>query len=337
MSTAKNKRGVIVGIFILVGLGLLVTIILVMGGQQKSFAKTITVRARFNDVAGLQTGNNIWLAGVKVGTVKTIDFTPDSKVEVGMSILSSMQKYIHKDAKAKVGSESLIGNKIIVLTEGSTQMPVIQSGDLLGIESAMNTDDMMKTLNQNNQNLLSITTDLKDITQRLAAGQGSIGRLLHDETLANTLQKTFNSLDAASANARAFTGDLSRYTAKLQSEGSLTNDLITDTVIFNRLRNTATQFQQVAESAKQVINNLDKASASVNAGLNNASSPAGVLLNDAQAAADLKATLEHLNTGTQKLDEDLEAAQHNFLLRGYFKKKEKAKQDSIKQKSKVKE
>jgi phospholipid/cholesterol/gamma-HCH transport system substrate-binding protein len=336
MSTTKNKRAVVLGIFILIGISLLVTIILVMGGQRKSFAKTITVKALFADISGLQTGNNIWLAGVKVGTVKDISFTPDSKVEVSMNILSSMQRYIHKDAKAKIGSESLIGNKIIVLTEGSSQMPAIQSGDVLGVEIALNTDDMMSTLNQNNKNLLSITTDLKDVMQRLAAGQGSIGKLLHDETLANTLQKTFNSLDAASGNARAFTADLSSYTARLQSKGSLTNDLVTDTIIFNRLRSTATQLQHVSETAKEVVNNLEKASASVNSGLNNSSSPAGVLLNDQQAAADLKATLNNLNSGSQKLDEDLEALQHNFLLRGFFKKKEKAKQDSLKTKSKSK-
>ena len=77
MSTSKNKRAVIVGIFIVVGLGLLVTIILVMGGQRKSFARTITVKALFEDVSGLQQGNNIWLAGVKVGTVRNISFIPD--------------------------------------------------------------------------------------------------------------------------------------------------------------------------------------------------------------------------------------------------------------------
>src|SRR3982074_925458 len=105
MSTTKNKRAVIVGIFILVGLGLLVAIILIMGGQRKSFSKTIHVTAIFNDVSGLQQGNNLWLAGVKVGTVRKISFSPDSKVVVSMSILSSMQPYIHKDAKAKISSE----------------------------------------------------------------------------------------------------------------------------------------------------------------------------------------------------------------------------------------
>src|SRR5687768_18239344 len=82
MSTMKNKKAAIVGIFILGGLALLVTIILVMGGQRKSFAKTITVNAIFDDVSGLQQGNNIWLAGVKVGTVKKIAFNPDSKIIV---------------------------------------------------------------------------------------------------------------------------------------------------------------------------------------------------------------------------------------------------------------
>lgn len=327
----KNKRAVIVGIFILGGLALLVTIILVMGGQRKSFAKTITVNAIFDDVSGLQQGNNIWLAGVKVGTVKKIAFNPDSKIMVTMNILSSMQPYIHKDAQAKISSESLIGNKIVVLTGGTPQAPLIQSGDILGIKTSINTEDMMTTLQENNKNLLAITTDLKVLSQRLASGQGSIGKLLHDETLVNTLQKTLNTLNSAAANAREFTTDLSDYTAKLQTEGSLTNELITDTIVFNQLRNTVIQLQQIAQSGQAVVNNLNKASS----GLSTTTSPIGVLLNDPDAAADLKSTLNNLNMGSQKLDENLEALQHNFLLRGFFRKKAKAKADSINKAAKL--
>jgi phospholipid/cholesterol/gamma-HCH transport system substrate-binding protein len=331
MSTIKNKKAAIVGIFILGGLGLLVTIILVMGGQRKSFAKTITVNALFDDVSGLQQGNNIWLAGVKVGTVKKIAFNPDSKINVSMSILSSMQPYIHKDAMAKISSESLIGNKIVVLTGGTAQAPLIQPGDFLGIKTSVNTEDMMNTLQENNKNLLAITTDFKNLSQRLSSGQGSIGKLLNDETLVNTMQKTLNTLNSAAANAREFTTDLSDYTAKLQTEGSLTNELITDTIVFNQLRNTVIQLQQVAQSAQAVVNNLNKASS----GLSTTTSPIGVLLNDPDAAADLKSTLNNLNTGSQKLDENMEALQHNFLLRGFFRKKAKAKADSINKAAKL--
>jgi len=329
MSTTKNKKAVIVVIFILVGLGLLVAIILVLGGQRKSFSKTIKVKAIFDDVAGLQQGNNIWLAGVKVGTVKTIAFNADAKVVVSMNILASMQPYIHKDSKAKISSESLIGNKIIVLSEGSPQAPNIQSGDILGIQTSLNTEDMMNTLQKNNNNLLAITEEIKGLTQRLSGGQGSLGKLLYDETLVNTLQKTLNTLNSSAGNAKEFTDNLSSYTGRLMAKGSLTNDLVSDTIIFNRLRNTVTQLQQVAQSAQAAVKNVDDATL----GLKQPSTPLGVLLTDTKAADDLKSILNNLNMGTKKLDEDLEALQHNFLLKGFFRKKEKARVDSIKRAS----
>lgn len=64
-------------------------------------------------------------------------------------------------------------------------------------------------------------------------------------------------------------------------------------------------------------------------GLKGERSPAGVLLHSQEVADDLRATMHNLNTSSQKLDEDLEALQHNFLLRDFFRKREKARQDSI--------
>lgn len=326
MSATKNKRAVILGIFILLGTALLVAIILVLGGQKKSFSKTITLKAVFEDVSGLQQGNNIWLSGVKVGTVKNISFNPDTKVTVSMDVLASMRPYIHKDAKAKIGSESLIGNKIVVLTGGSVELPVVESGDVLGIQGSVSTDEMMATFQQSNQNLLGITNDLKSISDRIKKGQGSVGKLLQDETLANTLQRSMNAFNQAADNAVRLTNNISAFTARLQSKGTLANDLVSDTIIFQRLRNSVSQLQQIMQTGQTAVNNLKEASS----GLNSSGSPVGVLLNDPKAAADLQATLNHLNGGSQKLEEDLEALQHNFLLRGFFRKKEKARADSIK-------
>jgi phospholipid/cholesterol/gamma-HCH transport system substrate-binding protein len=325
MSTGKNKRTVIVGLFVFIGLILLVAIVLILGGQRKTFAKSFTLHAVFDDVSGLQQGNNIWLAGVKVGTVKKISFDPNAKVVVTMNVLSSVHEYIHQDAKAKISSDGLIGNKIIVLYGGSPQLPLIASGGTVGIKTALSTEDLMTTLQENNKNLLAITTDFKTVSQRLAAGQGTIGKLLNDETMANTLQSSLNTLQATAANARQFTSNLSGFTAKLQAPGSMANDLVTDTVIFNRLRNTAAHLQEVSQMAGGIVNQLEQASSGINKSLKSTTSPVGVLLNDQQVAADLKGTLSNLQSGTQKLDEDLEALQHNFLLRGFFKKKEKEK------------
>src|ERR1700712_4690619 len=119
MSTASNKRSVIVGIFILIGIVILIVGVLTLGGQRKSFVKAISVDAVFDDVGGLQKGNNVWFSGVKIGTVKRIHFSGDSKVEISMNIDDASKEYIHKDARARISTDGLIGNKIIVIYGGT--------------------------------------------------------------------------------------------------------------------------------------------------------------------------------------------------------------------------
>ncbi len=332
MAQANNKKAVTVGIFILLGLLILVAGILTLGGQKNSFQKKITVRAIFDDVGGLQTGNNVWFSGVKIGTVKKMTFHGTSQVEVIMNVEEKNQQYIRKNAKAKISSEGFIGNKLVVIYGGSMEAQPISDEDILGVEKAASTDEMLATLQENNKNLLDITSNFKLISKRITDGEGSIGKLLTDEALVNNLETTVAGLKQASANAQRLTSSISDYASKLQNEGSLTNDLVTDTVIFNRLRSTVAQLQQTSNTASQVAENFKQVSAKVNS--NN--SPVGVLLNDPQAAADLKATLTNLNAGTEKLDENMEALQHNFLLRGFFRKKAKAEAKDEKAKLTVK-
>jgi phospholipid/cholesterol/gamma-HCH transport system substrate-binding protein len=248
-----------------------------------------------------------------------------------MNIDKKDQQYIRKDAKAKISSEGFIGNKLVIIYGGTMGAQQVEDGDLLGVEKGLSTDEMLATLQQNNKNLLDITTDFKTISKRLMNGEGSVGKLLTDETLVNNLETTVVGLKQASANAQKLTASISAYASKLQSEGSLTNDLVTDTIIFSQIRTAVAQLQQTTKTATEVANNFKEVSAKINS--NN--SPAGVLLNDPQAAADLKATLANLNAGTEKLDENMEALQHNFLLRGFFKKKAKAEAKAAKDAAKV--
>ncbi|MGZ4019877.1 MAG: MlaD family protein, partial [Flavisolibacter sp.] len=123
------------------------------------------------------------------------------------------------------------------------------------------------------------------------------------------------------------------YTSQLQSEGSLTNSLIHDTVFYSRLKATAAEIQQASVTIKESSSNIKSITANiqdVSKRLNSTGSPVGVLLNDEQAGKNLQATLYNLQGGTKKLDEDLEALQHNFLLKGFFKKKQKAEQEKQK-------
>ncbi len=329
MKSNSNKKAIIVGIFVFLGLAIFIVTILTLGSQKKTFAKSITIKSLFDDVNGLQKGNNVWYSGVKVGTIKKVFLTGNGNVEVDMSIEQHSRQFIRKDAKARISSDGLIGNKIIVIYGGTLQSPEVESGDILGVQKLLSTDEMMSTLAKNNDNLLEITNGFKVISKRIVDGQGTVGKLLTDETLANDLNATMHTLKRASVNMADLSNSLSVYTSKLQSKGSLANDLVSDTVIFSRLRSTVAQLQQVAATSESVVNNLKSASNDLNSGLSNDKSPAGMLLHDEQAAADIKTILKNLQTGTKKLDENLEAIQHTYLLRGFFRKKAKReKKDS---------
>jgi phospholipid/cholesterol/gamma-HCH transport system substrate-binding protein len=319
MKPIQTKRAVIVGIFIIIGMAILIAGIFTVGGKRKTFTKTISLAAVFDNVNGLQTGNNVWFSGVKVGIVKKVDLINNSEVEVVMNIEQKSQKFIHKDVKAKVASDGLIGNKIVVIYGGTQQAPMVQEGDLLAVDKPLSTEDMMNTLQANNKNLLDITTDFRLISRRLAEGQGTVGKLLTDDSLMKQLQTTTATLQTASANIKTLTSNVSDYTAKLQTKGALANDLVTDTSFFKTLRASASQIQEASRNAKELTNNLK----AVSYNLKDSSNVAGVLFNDKKAAANLKTTVENLQSGTKKFDEDMEALQHNFLFRGFFRRRAK--------------
>ncbi len=128
MKATSNRRAIIVGIFIFIGLGIFILAVLTLGNQQKTFQKSVTVKAVFDDVNGLQKGNNVWFSGVKIGTIKQVTLAGNEKVQVTINIEEKSKQFIRKDAKAKVSSDGLIGNKIIVIYGGTLQTAGIEQG-----------------------------------------------------------------------------------------------------------------------------------------------------------------------------------------------------------------
>ncbi|HUP11582.1 MAG TPA: hypothetical protein VM187_05210, partial [Niastella sp.] len=238
---------------------------------------------------------------------------------VTMHIERKAQEFIRRDAKAKVGSEGFIGNKLVVIYGGTEQAGPIEGGEHLMVEKTLSTDDMMATLQKNNENLAAITTDFKTVSNRLVHGEGTAGALLTDATLYKSLASTAGNLQVAARNSQLLSSRIAEYTSQLQKPGSLANGLVNDTVIMTNLQAAVRQINDAANATRSFTANLK----SVSDQLHTNNNAAGVLLNDPQAADDLKNILENLNSGSRKLDEDLEALQHNFLFRGFFRKKAK--------------
>ncbi|NVO18874.1 MAG: MCE family protein [Bacteroidetes bacterium] len=317
MKEKSNKRAVLVGLFVFIGLIFLLGGILMVGNLHDTFKNKMNIVSLFEDVSGLKKGNNIWFSGVKIGTVSDLRFYGKSQVVVSMNVETKTQQYIRKDAKVKISSDGLIGNKILIIYGGTEKFGLVQEGDTLGVDKTISTEDMINTLQENNKNFLSITSDFKTISKKLVTGEGTIGKLLNDNSLYNHLDATAASLQTASNKASQLVASLTVFSEGLNKKGTLVNEITTDTVVFKSVKSTVIELQQIADTARLFISKLKEAGS-------NPKSAVGVLLYDEASGNHLKETIKNLESSSIKLDEDLEAAKHNILLRGFFKKQAKA-------------
>lgn len=316
MSSPTDRRTVIVGLFVFLGVVIFGGGILAVGNLEDTFGRKIAVTAVFGEVSGLKAGDKVWSSGLKVGTVETLGFIGPGQVEVTLQLDANVTPYIHADAVAKIGSDGLIGNPIVVVSSGSAEAPPIADGAQINTREGIATEDVIAMLQENNKNLLAITTDIKAVTARLAAGEGTVGKLLKDDTLLTQVSDAVATLDEAAENARRLTASLATFSARLNQPGQLPHDLVTDTTTMAGVRATVEKLEATATRAEELVGALE-------ASATDPTSPVGVLLGDEAAGGDLKTTLANLTTASQLLNEDLKAIQSNFLFRPYFKKKER--------------
>ena len=319
----ENKRSVIVGLFVFVGIAILVVGILTLGGQQKKFVKAIQLKAVFDDIGGLQTGNNIWFSGVKIGTVRKINFYGDAQVEVEMNVEEAVVEFIRKDSKATISSDGLIGNKIIVIYGGSTSAPPVEDGDRLESVMPLDTDQMMETLQVNNENLVDITADLKILTGKLADGEGIVGAVMTDTLLAESFREIVQNLNTATSNSNKMINELNRFTSSLNKEGNLFNDLVTDTVMVSELKSTHSTLRETAENSQEMTKDLKELTSKFSSSDN----AFGVLLNDPEFADNLRSTMSNTDSATNNLNRGLEALEYTWPFRKGFKKMKKAAEE----------
>jgi len=317
MNNLSSKRTVWVGLFVSIGLVFLTAGILMIGNLHETFKKKMKVTALFDNVGGLQAGNNVWFSGVKIGSVSSLNFYNESQVEVTIRIDVKAQEYIRRDSKIKIGSDGLIGNKILEIYGGSSRSEIIQDGDVLQVEKTFTQEDMVNTLQENNNNLVAITRDFKVISNGIANGEGTLGKFIFDDNVYENIHVTTTSLKDASAQAAQMIHSLNIFSAELNKKGTLANELVTDTVVFQAIKTSTMRLRQMADTTSVFIADLKALS-------NDPGTSLGVLLHDQETGARLKEMIKNLESSSKKLDEDLEAAQHSFLLRGYFRKKEKA-------------
>lgn len=238
---ATSGQKIKIGVFALAGLAALVLAIFFIGNKKNLFSATFNVHGLFKNVSGLQVGNNARFAGINVGVVENIQIMNDSSVNVSLTLNEDVRKFIKKDARLSIGSDGLMGDKLVVITPGGgTSNQEVNNGDKLAVVNPLDVDKLINKFTKIADNAGDLVEGLAGIVNKVNSGKGSIGRLLNNDKMARNMESTVKQAQTTMANV-------------------------------------------------------------------------------------------HKTTTT--LNEDLKAAQHNFLLKGFFNKKKKAakaKQDSIK-------
>ncbi len=306
------RRKALLGLFILGGVGIATGAVFALGDIQEAFVDTISVETRFTAVDGLARGDSVWFQGVRVGRVQSVELSPDGGVDVSMALKSEMVDAIPASSVATVSTDGLIGNPIVSLSGGDVDDPRVQDGTELVSEAGVSTEELMASLQENSEKLSVVLDDVTVATDRIANGDGTVGRLIHEDALYDDLSESVATLDRATRDAERVAADLS---GSLDTPGTLPHALVNDTETWASVERSAANLEHTTEQTAQVVSRVDQAL--------DRDTPMGVLVSNEEAGTDLAHTVDNLREGSVLLNENLEAMQHNFLLRGFFKKKEK--------------
>ena len=198
-NTGNNIR---LGVFVTFCLALLIGGIYFIGKSQQLFNNTFTINAVFKDINGLQIGNNVRLAGINVGVVDNLEIISDTSVKVELVIQENVRQFIKKDAKVVVGSDGLMGNKIVTITAGSKSTTSIKDNEFLLTVVPASVDEIIENLKATSENAAVITDGLATIIDNITEGRGTIGKLFMDTMFAENIDKSIVNIKQATGGLK---------------------------------------------------------------------------------------------------------------------------------------
>jgi len=319
------------GAFVLAGIVLLIVTLYTLGKNKNIFGTRVELKSHFKDVNGLLVGNKVRFSGIEVGNVRKIQILNDTMIEVSMNIDKEYKNYIRTNSIAQIGTDGLIGNRLIDIVPQKGQAAFVQGGELLGSIEEVNNQEILRTLYHTNENIALISEELLT-TVRMINSSSQLSRLLNDSTLVDNLSHSLHKLSETTENASLFAKNAVQ-TLKLASEGSGTlAALLTDTIMANELRRAVSDIHRLENNANQLLNNLTSTVETISSELHSGKGVANTILYDTTLSQKLKSTIENVERGTASFEQNMEALKSNFLFRHYFKKKDRLKsRDSIPQ------
>jgi phospholipid/cholesterol/gamma-HCH transport system substrate-binding protein len=211
------------GMFVITGLVLFTGTIYFVGKQKNLFGSTFKLKAQFKTVSGLKEGNNVRFSGINVGTVDGIELITDTSVLVSLVIKKSVQKFIKTDAIASIGSDGLMGDKVLTISPGNGSCKTLSNNALITSKSAVEMADVMSSLKNSVDNAGIITAQLAQVSYKINNGNGPLARMISDEGFSNSLKGTLTNLQTSSNEFAHFTQNLNNGALSGKLDSTMSN------------------------------------------------------------------------------------------------------------------
>lgn len=306
------------GLFVLAGALFLIVTLYLIGKNRNMFGATFTIKASMANVNGLMPGNNVRFKGIDVGTVKNIAIENDSSIFVVMVIDDKMRQYIRQNAIASIGTDGLMGNKLVNINSQAGVAPPVKEGSVISSRNPIETDEMLRTLNTTNNAIERITFNLQEITGKLN-NSNSLWNLLSDSIMMGDLKNGVKDFRIAGSNTAQLTDNAKGIVERFGDGEGIAGTLFTDTSLTLRLDHSLLKIQEASERTATMMENLE----SVIGKMKEGEGTAGLILTDTAMRNKLMRSATEVEQGTSRFNENMEAMKSNWLFRGYFKKQEK--------------
>ena len=333
----ESTKRVVVGIFVIVCLLLFGVGLFLIGNSNQLFTKSFHVYADFSKITGIQNGGKVRVAGMDAGTVTRIEVPsgPTGKFRIHFRVIEKLHPIVRQNSVASIQTDGLLGNKYLQIDAGSTTSELardnsqIQSaepfdwGDLMDeIRTAVKQvngilegvkDQLTLTLSQidgvvKSANLMighatpqvdailasagKIGASLREVIDGLQAGQGTVGGLLKDQDLYDRVKRSVDKTERI-VDALGETSSSAKKVAKT----------LEDSDIVPEVRRTIKTLNEITLQVKSAVDTFQSASG------------------EGGVAENLQRTLTDAHEAMSDLSDNTEALKHNFLFRGFFKRR----------------
>jgi phospholipid/cholesterol/gamma-HCH transport system substrate-binding protein len=242
-----------VGLLVVAAIAVVIIVIFTVSGDIRLFSRSATVKTYLTSVDGLRKGAEVRLSGLKVGSVKEINFTsaipsdPNQRnfIEVVMELSGKIDgvpaiERIRTDSLAVLKGAGVLGDNVIDITPGTLQGQPIRDGCTINSLAQKSVADIINASQTAVSNLNEISSDIKEVTEDIRQGRGTVGKLLRDETLYTSLNQTILRAE-------------NLITAIKEGEGTA-GRLISDPALYNQANEVVTDLRRLTTQVNEQIN-----------------------------------------------------------------------------------